>query len=155
MDKTACFTGHRKLPLKKIEGILYKLNYEIERLIKEGVTTFISGGALGFDQMAAFLIAAKREKGYDIRLVLALPCKGQEGLWAAKEKLLYKKLLDAADSIKYVSETYSKDCMEKRNRYMIDKSEYCICALIRERSGTGMTVRYAKEKQRQIVNVAE
>ena len=66
-----------------------------------------------------------------------------------------KQLLEVADSIKYVSDAYTKDCMEKRNQYMIDESEYCICALIREWSGTGKTVRYAKEKNRQIINVAK
>ena len=45
-NKTCCFTGHRKLPAKKMQSIIFKLNSEVERLIQEGVTTFISGGAL-------------------------------------------------------------------------------------------------------------
>ena len=93
--------------------------------------------------------------GYNIRLVMALPCKGQDDLWTTKQKQLYRQLLDVADAIEYVSESYTKDCMEKRNQYMIDESAYCICALIREMSGTGKTVRYAKEKNRQIINVAK
>ena len=152
---SCCFTGHRKLPKKKIESIIFNLNKEVERLIQGGITTFISGGALGFDQIAASLIVAKGDIGYDINLVMALPCKGQDDLWSVKEKQLYRQLLDVADVVEYVSETYTSDCMEKRNQYLIDKSEYCICALIRERSGTGQTVRYAKEKNRQIINVAE
>ena len=48
-EKTACFIGHRKLHAKKIESIIYNLNREVERLIQEGVTTFLCGGALGFD----------------------------------------------------------------------------------------------------------
>ena len=155
IERTCCFTGHRKLSAKKIEPIIYNLNREVERLIQTGVTTFLSGGALGFDQIAAFLIISKKEMGYNIRLNMALPCKGQEDLWTSKEKQLYQQLLDVADSIEYVSENYDKDCMEKRNKYMVDKSEYCICALLREKSGTGQTVRFAKEKNRQIVNVAK
>ena len=89
IERTCCFTGHRKLPAKKIDTIVFNLNKEIERLIKEGVTTFLSGGALGFDQIAASLIATKKEMGYNIRLVMALPCRGQDDLWTAKEKQLY------------------------------------------------------------------
>jgi len=52
-EKIACFTGHRKLPMKKINAIVLKLNKEVERLMQEGVTTFLCGGALGFDQAVA------------------------------------------------------------------------------------------------------
>ena len=154
-NKTCCFTGHRKLPAKKMQSIIFKLNSEVERLIQEGVTTFISGGALGFDQVAASLIAAKKEMGFALRLVMALPCREQDKSWTAKEKEVYHWLLSMADDVVYVSETYTDDCMKKRNEYMVEQSEYCICALIRDRSGTGQTVRYAKHKQRQIVNVAK
>ena len=107
------------------------------------------------DQIAALLIATKKETGVDIRLVMALPCREQGDLWTAKEKEVYHWLLSVADSVVYVSETYSDGCMKKRNEYMVEQSEYCICALIRERSGTGQTVRYAKQKQLQIINVAK
>ena len=154
-NKTCCFTGHRKLPAKKIESIIFRLNNEVERLIQEGVTTFISGGALGFDQIAASLIASKKEMEIDIQLVMALPCRGQEDFWPEKEKEIYRWLLSVADDVKYISETYSNDCMKKRNEYMVKQSDYCVCALINKRSGTGQTVRYAKQKQRQIINVAK
>jgi len=154
-NRTACFTGHRKFQAKKIEVIITKLDKEIDRLIQKGVTTFLSGGALGFDQIAASLIAAKKEMGNDLRLIMALPHRGQDDLWTKKEKELYNYLLSVADEVIYVSETYSGDCMKKRNYYMVDKSEYCICALTKEISGMGQTVRYAIQKQLQIINVAK
>ena len=49
--------------MENIESILFKLNMEAERLIQEGVITFISGGALGFDQIAALMMATKKEMG--------------------------------------------------------------------------------------------
>jgi uncharacterized phage-like protein YoqJ len=154
MEKTCCFTGHRKLPEDKIGIILMNLDKEIEKLIHNGVTTFISGGATGFDQIAASLIAAKKEMGCDIRLVMALPCHGQEMSWGEKAKRIYHHLLEDADTVVYVSEEYSESCMKKRNRYMVDNSAYCICALLREKSGTGHTVRYAQQKNRRVINVA-
>ena len=60
-EKTCCFTGHRNLPLNKIEQITRNLDLAIENLINEGVSDFISGGAVGFDLIAASLIVAKKE----------------------------------------------------------------------------------------------
>ena len=154
-EKTCCFTGHRKLPSKKIQNIMLNLNREVTRLIETGITTFISGGALGFDQMAACLIASKKEMGYDIKLVMALPCHGQESAWSEKEKQLYQYLLEVADEVKYISESYSDDCMKKRNQYMVNQSAFCICALLRNRSGTGQTVRMARLENCHVVNVAK
>jgi uncharacterized phage-like protein YoqJ len=57
-ETTCCFTGHRRLPKDKIEHIIMRLNQEMDNLISQGVTNFISGGALGFDQIGASLIVA-------------------------------------------------------------------------------------------------
>lgn len=151
---TCCFTGHRNLPAKQMERMILRLDKAIDGLISRGVTTFISGGALGFDQVAASLIAAKREMGRNIRLVFALPCKNQDAQWNAKQKALYKALLSEADEVVYVSAAYDALCMKRRNEYMAAHSAYCICALLYEKSGTGQTVRYAREKGLEIINVA-
>lgn len=152
---TCCFTGHRRLPIKKIQRILMNLDREIEKCIAEGVTTFLCGGALGFDQIAASLIIAKKEMGRKIRLVFVLPCKNQDKLWNTKEKTFYKSLLKEVDDIIYVSENYDISCMSKRNYYMVEHSAYCICALLRGKSETGQTVRYAHEKGLTVINIAE
>lgn len=49
---TCCFTEHRSLPKNSIEEMLLRLNAKIDFLIGCGVMNFISGGALGFDQIA-------------------------------------------------------------------------------------------------------
>lgn len=88
-------------------------------------------------------------------MILALPCKNQDTAWNEKQKTIYRGLLDEADEVIYVSNNYTPFCMEKRNQYMIDHSTYCICALLKERSGTSQTVRYARKKGLQIFNVAK
>jgi len=153
-ETTCCFTGHRKLPAKKIENIMLRLNAEIERLIQQGVTDFISGGALGFDQIAASLIIAKKETGGNIRLIFALPCRNQDEHWTSEQKRLYRSLLNEADEVRYVSEEYNPDCMKNRNYYMVEHSAYCVCAMLHNRSGTSQTVSYARKKGLQIINVA-
>lgn len=150
---TCCFTGHRKLPADKIEGIMKNLDREIESLIASGVKDFISGGALGFDQIAAALIVVKKEMGRKIRLRFALPCKNQDELWTEKQRALYRGLLSEADKIIYISEAYDDSCMKKRNSYMVENSGCCICALLYKRSGTGQTVCLAQKKGLRIINV--
>ena len=89
------------------------LDREINNLISQGVTDFVSGGALGFDQIAASLIIAKKEMGHDVRLVFALPCRNQDERWNADQKRLYHNLLAEADEIVYVSGEYTDGCMKK------------------------------------------
>ncbi len=151
---TCCFTDHRRLPKDKIEHMLLRLNQEVDNLISQGVTDFISGGALGFDQIAASLIIAKKEMGHKIRLIFALPCRNQDEHWTDEQKRLYRNLLAEADEIIYVSEEYTDGCMKKRNRYMVHKSAYCICVLLYSFSGTDQTVRCARKKGLRIINIA-
>lgn len=154
-SKTCCFTGHRKLPEDKIADIINNLNIEVDRLISMGVTDFISGGALGFDQIAAELILRRKEENINIRLIFALPCKRQEQFWQAEQKKLYKKLLKKADEIIYVSLEFDSLCMRKRNYYLVDNADFCICAMINRNSGTGQTVRYARKTGISIINVVD
>ena len=153
--KTCCFSGHRKLPSNRIEQIVKRLDHEIDCLISQGVTDFISGGGLGFDQLAASLIIVKKEMGQDIRLIFALSCKNQDELWNAEQKGLHRNLIAEADQIIYVAEEYSDGCVKKRNRYMVDQSLYCICAQLHPFSGTNQTVRYARLKGLRVINVAD
>lgn len=152
---TCCFSGHRALPLAKIESILLRLNFEVENLINQGVTNFISGGALGFDQVAASLIIAKKKMGRDIRLIFALPCRNQDERWSEAQKRLFRGLIAEADEIIYVSEEYYYGCMEKRNHYMVDQSAYCICAHLYPMSGTEQTVKYARQNGVKLINVMD
>ena len=154
-DHTCCFTGHRTLPANRVQTIIINLDREIDALIGQGVTDFISGGALGFDQIAASLIVAKKEMGKKIRLIFALPFKNQDTLWNEKQKELYQNLLGETEEVTFVSEEYDPFCMKRRNKYMVEHSAYCICALLHEKSGTAQTVRFARKKGVKIINVSQ
>lgn len=152
-SQTACFTGHRRLPAEKIDAILSGLNETVESLIAAGVTDFISGGALGFDQIAAALIISKRQMGHNIRLTFALPCADQDKYWSEKARTLYRDLLNEADEVVCLSPAYHASCMKERNRYMIDHCAYCVCALLESSGGTYQTIRYARRNGVTVVNV--
>jgi uncharacterized phage-like protein YoqJ len=97
----------------------------------------------------------KKQQGADVRLIFALPCCNQDEKWTDRQKQLYRSLLREADAVHYVSEEYTPDCMKERNYYMVDNSAFCICAFLRDISGTGQTVRYAEKQGLQIINVAK
>ncbi|KUO73618.1 MAG: hypothetical protein APF81_16165 [Desulfosporosinus sp. BRH_c37] len=64
-------------------------------------------------------------------------------------------MLAEADEIVYVSEEYTDGCMKKRNQYMVDRSSYCICALLHPLGRIDQTAKYAKQTGSRIINVAE
>lgn len=73
-SKTCFFTGHRKIAQSKIEIVKAQLAENIEKMITEyDVNTFIDGGALGFDTIAAETVIEMREKYQNIKLVMYLP----------------------------------------------------------------------------------
>lgn len=153
--KACCFTGHRILSKEEKISLEKKLKDIIEILITEGVTEFVSGGAIGFDQLAADIVLKKREEIPDIRLVFALPCHEQDLRWNAADRKAYKGFLKRADEVIYVSEEYDSACMRRRNYYMVDIADVCIAALRKKGSGTGMTVRYALEKGIKVINLLD
>ena len=54
--ETCCFSGHRVIPEDVREPLREALEREIRFLIKCGLYCFCSGGALGFDLMAAQVV---------------------------------------------------------------------------------------------------
>jgi len=127
----------------------------IERLIGQDVVYFGCGGALGFDTLAGFAVLDFKEKHEAVKLVMVLPCHNQDEKWAQKDKAAYQKLIDAADKVVYVSERYFDGCMKKRNVHLVEHSDCCVAYLKREDSGTGQTVRLARERGLVVVNVAD
>ncbi len=147
------FSGHRTFRTKSSSEINKILDVEIEKLISRGVTTFVSGGAVGFDVESAFSILNKKEKYPYIKLIMLLPCKNQDVLWNNEQKTKFNNLLLKADDVIFLQEKYTNDCMMKRNQRLIDVADVCLCALERDYSGTGQTVRMAKKKGIEVINI--
>lgn len=153
-DKTVCFTGHRNIPADQYATINQRLMEEISCLIKRGYRFFGAGGALGFDTMAARAVIALKKQYPHIRLILVLPCISQANCWNAQEQATYATLIQQADKVVYTSTEYTKGCMHKRNRHLVDNSSACICYLTRHIGGTAYTVAYARKSGLEILNIA-
>lgn len=152
-DKTACFTGHRKIPTEQYAEINQRLINAIIGLIDEGYIYFGTGGALGFDTMAAQAVIALKMQYPYIRLILILPCISQADSWSVHEREVYEAMKRQADKIVYISTEYTKGCMHKRNRHLVDSSSACICYLTKPGGGTAYTVEYARKRGLKIINI--
>lgn len=151
--KTCCFTGHRLISKDIRLRVQEGLASHIAQLSQKGITTYLCGGALGFDTMAALAVLEARAQNPSLQLVMALPCREQAQSWTAKNQQQYRLLLEQADTIHYISETYDRGCMMRRNRFMVDHARHCIFYLSRMGSGTGRTVAYAIESGLELHNV--
>ncbi len=106
--------------------------------------------ALGVDMDFAEIVLKLRNK-YPIKLECAIPCPDQTLKWNDKDKLRYDGILKRADSVNLISERYTPECMLKRNRYMVDKSELVIAVFNGAKTGgTWCTIEYAKSRNKTI-----
>ena len=149
-----CFTGHRLIPEKDIPALSATLDSALEEAWKDGFRLFLSGAALGFDLLAARAVLRLRCIHPDVRLCLALPCPSQADRWSSQDRKIYQEILAEADQVVCVSPTYFEGCMQKRNRYMVDRSARCLCYLRTCRGGTWYTVSYAYDQGLEIRNLA-
>ncbi len=153
-NMTCCFTGHRKIPQESYNQIYRQTEITIEKLINSGYTYFGTGGALGFDTLAALLVLRFKKQYSHIRLILVLPCRQQTFGWTKRDIEIYENIKLQADKVVYTSDEYYSGCMHKRNRHLVDNSSACICYLTEHTGGTAYTVNYAKGKNLKIINVA-
>lgn len=175
IGRTVCFTGHR--PDKLIGGYSLRVPLAtelanvttalIESLIIENqARTFISGGALGFDQIAFMCVDRLKKKYPEIQNILAVPFKDQPNAWKNPEDVKrYEKIVERADEVVYVDVIpsyipkgnkaaegrYSAAKMQMRNQYMVDQSDLVIAAWDGSSGGTKNCVDYAKRKGKRIV----
>ena len=153
-EKTCCFTGHRDLPFLKRKLIARKLEQTVTGLIQSGVQYFGAGGALGFDTLAAQTVLKLKKEYPHIKLILVLPCLSQTQGWREGDIQIYETIKAAADKVVYTSQQYTRDCMHKRNRHLVDHSGVCVCYLTQDKGGTAYTVNYAKKQGLEVINLA-
>ena len=150
MGKSVCFTGHRIL------GNDFDINllrsYVTELIQNEGASTFIVGGALGFDTVVAEEILALKKSGCEIELHVYVPCSNQSAKWSERDKKRYENILKQADYVDAVNEPYFDGCMRIRNYKMVDNADFCICYFTGKPSGTLQTVSYARKKGLKVLN---
>lgn len=96
-NQICCFTGHRRIPANEYSEIQNRLESEIINLINQDVTEFRTGGALGFDKMAALAVLKLKKDFPRIRLILILPYWEQPDKWNEDDRKRYAIIRVQAD----------------------------------------------------------
>lgn len=161
-QKTCAFTGHRpqNLPFgfnetdERCVSLKQSLRIEIIKLIEgSNVTHFITGMALGVDMYAAEIILGLKASYPGITLESAIPCENQAEKWSEEQRDRYFDIASKCDKETLLQSRYTPDCMERRNRYMVDHADYIIAVWDGNPSGTGNTVKYAQRQGKPVISI--
>ena len=147
------FTGHRRIEDRHKGRIENLLKRAIAFAYENGCRTFATGGALGFDTLAAKEIIRFRMSHPDVRLAVILPCKNQSASWSTTQVNMYEYTLINADEIEYVSDEYTDVCMKERNRRLADMCDMMVAYVSRPYSGSAQTVRMASAAGKAVYNL--
>ena len=150
--KACAFTGYRpsKMPWGYDETdarcveFRFRLREALEYLIGQGYTDFMSGGALGFDQMASEMVLSLREKYPWVRLIMVIPFDGQADKWSREQRGRWLEIIEASDRVIRISHEYDKGVFFKRNHYLVENADLLLAAFDGQPGGTAGTVAYAR-----------
>ena len=154
-SNTCCFTGHRTVPAEERSLVVERLVAHIRALYAEGYRRFITGGAIGFDTVAARALLVLKREYADLYFTMMIPCADQDARWTDAQKAEYARHKAQADEVIVLSDRYFDGCMQARNAAMVKESSAVIAYLTRPRSGTGQTVRLAERSGARVFNLAE
>jgi uncharacterized phage-like protein YoqJ len=164
-NTAVCFSGHRYYAAAPEDEA--RLAEAVEAAWSDGYRVFISGMAPGFDLAAAEAVVRLRERSErrqrilhpteisDIKLIAAVPFRGQPRGYSPVDLARYEALLAAADEVVVLSEGYFHGCYYRRDEWMVDRSGRIVCWYDGRRSGSGTryTVRRAVKSGLEVVNL--
>ena len=151
--RVCAFTGHRpqKLPWGFDESdprcfeFRFRLRVALEYLIGQGYTDFMSGGAQGFDLMAAQIVLSLRESYPWIRLIMVIPFDGQADRWSEEQRQRRQAVIEASDRVVHISREYDRGVFFRRNHYLVNAADLVLAAYDGQGGGTAATLAYARE----------
>ena len=152
------FTGYRpeKLPFfgeddPMCVDLKERIFEKIKELADDGATEFCSGMALGVDTWSAEAVLRLKETRPEIKLIAVIPCPEQDSKWTMENKKRYRDILKKADRRLTISAKYSKDCMHKRNRALVEMCDVLVAVYDGKEGGTKYTIDYAKSSGREAI----
>lgn len=147
------FTGHRQIKAAHRKAIDDLVLRAIGFAYSKGCRIFMTGGAIGFDTVAARAVIVFRLSHPDVRLCCVLPCKNQDERWSDRQRDNYEYTISQANEVIYVSDEYTKDCMRRRNSVLAERADILISYVSRNESGAAQTVRMAERLGKEIYNL--
>ncbi len=136
---TCTFFGHRECYGLDIE----KLRDIISTLIEKGVDTFYVGHQGSFDGTVYQCLKELRNVHPHIYVCIVLAYLPGET----------PPLMDMSDTMYPPIEGYPKFAIERRNRWMIDNSNHCVCYINQMWGGAFKFAQMAKRKGLEVINL--
>ncbi len=160
-ELVCCFTGHRpeKLPWRYNEedprcgALKDRLPGPVHAVYRAGLRPVICGMAKGCDTFFAETVLELRNEAPGVTLEAAIPCESQFLHWSREERRRYDYIMHQCDLETILQREYTKDCMAKRNQYMVDCSSLLIAVYDGSYGGTMQTVNYAKKRGLMIIQL--
>ena len=151
--RIVCFTGHRNISDETIEKLPELLEGVIEELCERGATVFRTGGARGFDTLAALKVLEMKERYPEIQLELVIPCANQTERWDMADERIYHYVMQNSDACRILFDDYIEGCMQERDRRLVEGSDVCVAFCSHNRGGTAYTYAYALQEGIEIINL--
>ncbi len=147
MKGYCCGFGHREY-YKEVKS---ELQTTIKHLIdEEGISVFLTGGMGDFDSLFSATVRSYKTHYKDIKLILVKPYFSNE-LNINKE--FYQSYYDDIIIPQEIAGCYFKSAITKRNKWMIDKSDFVISGVYQEYGGAYDTIKYAQKNNKQIIEL--
>ena len=151
-ETNCAFTGHRpaRLPWGANESdprclaLKDRLAQAAEEAYAAGYRHFLCGMAQGADLYFAETILSLRDRHPDVTLEAAIPYLDQAKSWPQADRDRRQAILDRCDYETMVSHQYTRGCLLRRNRYMVDRASRIIAVYDgTPQGGTFQTLAYA------------
>lgn len=150
---TVCtFAGHREVYQANISEML---DEAISKIINtDDSFRFLVGGMGEFDGMCSSAVRRAKRKypNKEIRLEIVLPYLTHE---LNENKLYYETSFDDVVIPIELAGVHYKSAITKRNRWMVEQSDWLIAFVYRDFGGAYTTLRHAEKKCLQIINLAK
>ncbi len=147
-------TGHRPkfFPCGYNEEMPWAVSIKAElkqRLQAVKPDCVISGMAIGWDTWLA-------EEAIKLRIPVHayVPFHGQGGKWPKESQKRYQCILDKAEKVHIISDTYNPDCFIKRDEAMVNNGDigFILWNPQAKTGGTYYTKCYAEKKRKPLIN---
>lgn len=133
---SVAFTGHRTYRGAAADA----LRRTVGELYARGFRNFLSGMAVGFDLAAAEAVLELRERAPGVRLVAAVPFRGQEMRFSPADRERFRRVLAEADSVEVLAPAYHRGCYAVRNDFLVDNARVLVAWYDGSPGGTRYTV---------------
>lgn len=147
MNNVCSAFGHREV----YENIEDEIDKIINELIENhNINTFFTGGMGAFDGIFSSAVRRAQKHNPDIKLILVKPYFSAE---LNRHKSNYQARYSSVIVPDVLIDVHYKSAITKRNKWMIDNSDYCICYVSRDFGGAYTAMKYAEKKGKLYINL--